>query len=154
KAFARANNQAAMDLFSVALLPNDPDPTNTGVGPVLFGTSLVPNQLAAQGRVLAPNPTGIDLPQWVEFGQNLPNAIVSAMSYTPKFTSPADGTTPVGDVLLVALRGRGVWQLTDASNNVGKQTQLNITADANGDTFALRLDPNHPAPLAQWVDVY
>src|SRR5262249_11149214 len=138
---ATANNQAAINLFSVALRANDPSGANLGTGVVLG--------LTAQG--LTPS-TGKGLPRWVEFGQNLPNAIVSALSYTPAFKSPAGAT--VGDVLLVALRGRGVWKLTSAAFNVANQTELTITGDANNNVFALRIDPDHPLPLDQWVDVY
>ena len=52
---------------------------------------------------------------WTRFGRNLPRCVVTALTYYPQ---PLDGGNRTGDVLLVALQGRGVWLMPSASRHL------------------------------------
>ncbi len=52
---------------------------------------------------------------WTRFGHNLPRCVVTALTYYPP---PRDESDRTGDVLLVALQGRGVWLLPNASEHL------------------------------------
>ena len=85
-------------------------------------------------------------PQWTACfgGATLPPVAVNGLSYTPPMTING---RQVGDVLLVATMGRGVWKLTNVSSIANGATSAKINApsvlEINGtpgdDQLVLRL---------------
>jgi hypothetical protein len=89
--------------------------------------------------------------RWTKFGNTLPHALVSALDYTLPFKDPAG--TDRGDVLVVGLRGRGVWMLANASQSVVQPSVLTINGDGKDNQFTVRLNPDRQDPLEPWIDV-
>ena len=77
---------------------------NNGVNALLVGGMV--QDLTAQSPLAAVNvdPNNGDLSGWSSFGTNLPNALISQLSYNP-----------VVDVLAVGTYGRGAWLLYDTT---------------------------------------
>ncbi|HAM72036.1 MAG TPA: hypothetical protein DCM86_10370, partial [Verrucomicrobiales bacterium] len=140
-AMAQAGNAEAAAAFAVAL--RTPVVVKTAIADRLMPQALNPG-------------TGAGVPRWGRLAVNLPNAILGAMSYTPAFTyrNAAGVTATYGDVLLLGLRGRGVWILQDAARNLAPPPVLEIRGTTGDNVFALRLNPDHLQPLDPWVDVF
>jgi outer membrane autotransporter protein len=107
--------------------------SNNGVNALLVGGLNTPLSCssAPNGCVIADNQSPITvadsdlngtLSNWRAFGQNLPNALVSALSYNPTV-----------DVLSAALVGRGAWVLYDATSYFPQATVLQFGL-ANNDS--------------------
>jgi hypothetical protein len=140
-AIGRVPNLAAGALFKVEVLAPDPNTPNTGLG-------VITNQ--ANGLPMVATTRGLPNFQWTRFGGNLPNALVSTITYTPPLKKN-DGTA-IGDVLMVGLRGRGIWEISNASAVLGKPSVLQLTT--NGDRLLLQLDPSVPSGLPQVLQVF
>ncbi len=134
-AMGRAQNAAASALFTVAPAAPDPASPNTGVGPI--------------GNVTGLKRLPVPSLQWTEFGTNLPDALVTSVTYTPQLRAAAGN---IGDVLVVGLRGRGAWELTGAAALLAQPSVLQI--NSNGDHLLLTLDPSRPAGLPQVLQVF
>ncbi len=80
---------------------------------------------------------------WTEFGADLPNVIVSDLSYSK-----------IDDVLLAATVGRGAWTIDKASWVVGSTPQLLLNGTSGNDIFDLGRDASEPWLLnvSQYLD--
>ena len=80
---------------------------------------------------------------WTEFGADLPNVIVSDLSYSK-----------IDDVLLAATVGRGAWTIDKASWLVGNTPQLILNGTSGNDIFDLGRDASEPWLLnvSQYLD--
>ena len=104
-------------------------PTNSG-GAIVVGGNL------GVSRLRLNSPTN----QWSRLGTNLPNALVSDLSYEP-----------VDDVLLAGTFGRGAWTILGAADAVAASTALIIDGDndfaGQDDLIEIELDENNPLVL-------
>ncbi len=73
---------------------------------------------------------------FLQYGQGLPNAGVTALSFDP-----------VGNRLLVGTAGRGVWAQADPTAAVAGVRTLVITGDGQDDAVGLSIDPALPGVL-------
>jgi autotransporter-associated beta strand protein len=114
--------------------------SNNGVNALLVGGQNVPLTCtsAPNGCVVSAQQSPItaadsdstgNLSGWRAFGQGLPNALVSAISYNPTV-----------DTLVVGVVGRGAWTLFDVTSNFASATVLQFglaNNDSNPDTSIL-----------------
>ncbi|MEW6156110.1 MAG: LEPR-XLL domain-containing protein, partial [Verrucomicrobiota bacterium] len=122
---ALKRSPAHLAFYEAVLAPLDGGLVNDGSGKVGATTADVP--LREQTRALS----------FREFGQSLPNAEVTEIFYTqPRILAGKD----VGDVLLVGVRGRGAFKLTDASQYLSVENVLTVSGDENDNVITLALD--------------
>ncbi|MDA1013146.1 MAG: DUF4347 domain-containing protein, partial [Planctomycetota bacterium] len=138
-AFADKQNAAALALFEVTL-DKSVETENTGAGNF---------EQVAVGVVTA---GGSNALRWTEYGDALPNALVTDLHFVPP-KHEAGKLVSGSDVLLIGLRGRGVFKLDDAQSDLLTPSVLEVTARATGSTILLRLDPNQPSALEQRLEV-
>ena len=92
------------------------------------------------GVIRTTNPTS-NAATWTEFGQKLPNVLVTDLRY--------DATA---DVLLAATFGRGAWTMTNVRTQVDDPAVVTVTGTAGDDNFYITLNPNNPALLDIYVN--
>jgi hypothetical protein len=78
---------------------------------------------------------------WHQYGQGLPNVVVSDLSYAPSNNGN-------GDTLVAATFGRGIWTLANASKTLAKPATLQVNDDlGTNNIIDARLDPNNSSFL-------
>ena len=101
-------------------------------------------------RAFDPGPGAV----WTEVGSNLPNALVSELSYTQIDPGAFVSRRPIasGGILLAATLGRGAWTLEGADVALAQQPILTLNGTDGNDTFELARDAQNPANLDVTVD--
>jgi hypothetical protein len=88
------------------------------------------------GLYRALNPTQVGAHVWTEFGEGMPNVLVTDLLY-----NAAD------NVLIVGTFGRGAWSISNPTANLAVDPVLQINGNANADTVRLVRDQNNPSLL-------
>jgi hypothetical protein len=78
---------------------------------------------------------------WAQFGRSLPNAPVSDLVYVPATQA---GTRQVGDVLVVATLGRGVWEIKGAAGALRQDPVLLLQGDDQPNNLIIFPDLGNP----------
>ena len=75
-------------------------------------------------------------PKWSEYGQGLPNVLVSDMEYDAR-----------SDTLVAGTFGRGVWSISNVKSTIGLESRLQINGTSAADTILMFRDPDNPSLL-------
>ena len=70
---------------------------------------------------------------WTTYGTNLPNVLVDSLEYNQQT-----------DTLVAGTLGRGVWEVTNASQTIGQPQTLQITGSVASSPITVEADPNNP----------
>jgi hypothetical protein len=92
--------------------------------------------------------TSAEVLRWTEFGANLPGGVITDLEYVPLLRDGSGAPRQGTDILVVGMRGRGVWELDDAANELSTRSVLEVTGDASANTFILRLAPGIPEEVS------
>jgi hypothetical protein len=117
----------------------DPSPAGPGAGMLLAGglggvfrlplTAPSPSSGVIGGAFLTLDPS-----TWTQFGQGLPNVLVTDLHYVPG-----------ANVLLAGTLGRGAWTIYNASSYLGNPVTLTYNAVTAGENIRLVRDPANRA---------
>ncbi len=78
---------------------------------------------------------------WSEYGQGLPNVLVSDMEYDSR-----------SDTLVAGTLGRGVWTISDVSKTIEQESRLQIDGTSSADTIRLVRKFTNPSLLDVFIN--